>query len=71
LGAGWCSAATCAALLGPLYPKVSSLFKFCRVAINSASLDEVEDETQGSLKINIDTAGVDELDALPHRGRRH
>jgi competence ComEA-like helix-hairpin-helix protein len=41
---------------------------FCRAAINSASLDEVEDETQGSLKININTAGVDELDELPEVG---
>jgi competence ComEA-like helix-hairpin-helix protein len=41
---------------------------FWRAAINSASLDEVEDETQGSLKININTAGVDELDELPEVG---
>jgi Helix-hairpin-helix motif len=41
---------------------------FCRAAINSASPDEVEDETQGSLKININTAGVDELAELPEVG---
>ena len=41
---------------------------FCRAAINSASLDEVENEPRGSLKININTAGVDDLDELPEVG---
>jgi competence protein ComEA len=33
--------------------------------VYSASLEEVEDEVHGSLQININTAGVDELDELP------
>ncbi len=36
--------------------------------VYSASLEEVEDEAQGSLKININTADVDELDELPQVG---
>ena len=36
--------------------------------VYSASLEEVEDEAQGSLKININTANVDELDELPQVG---
>jgi competence protein ComEA len=36
--------------------------------VYSASLGEVEDETQGSLKINTNTADVDELDELPEVG---
>jgi competence protein ComEA len=36
--------------------------------VYSASLEEVEDEAQGSLKININTADIDELDELPEVG---
>jgi competence protein ComEA len=36
--------------------------------VYSASLEEVEDEAEGSLEININTAGVDELDELPQVG---
>ena len=36
--------------------------------VYSASLEEVEDEAQGSLKININTADADELDELPEVG---
>ena len=36
--------------------------------VYSASLEEVEDEAKGSLKININTADVDELDELPEVG---
>jgi competence protein ComEA len=36
--------------------------------VYSASLEEVEDKAQGSLKININTADVDELDELPEVG---
>ena len=36
--------------------------------VYSASLEEVEDEAQGSLKININTADVDDLDELPQVG---
>jgi competence protein ComEA len=36
--------------------------------VYSASLEEVEDEAQGSLQIDINTAGVDELDELPEVG---
>ncbi len=36
--------------------------------VYSASLEEVEDEARGSLKININTADVDELDELPEVG---
>ena len=36
--------------------------------VYSASLEEVEDEAQGSLKVNINTADVDELDELPEVG---
>jgi len=36
--------------------------------VYSASLEEVEDRSQGSLKININTADVDELDELPEVG---
>jgi competence ComEA-like helix-hairpin-helix protein len=36
--------------------------------VYSASLEEVEDEAQGSLLININTADVDELDELPEVG---
>ena len=36
--------------------------------VYSASLEEVEDDVQGSLQININTAGVDELDELPQVG---
>ena len=36
--------------------------------VYSASLEEVEDEARGSLKININTADVDELDELPQVG---
>ena len=36
--------------------------------VYSASLEEVEDEAEGSLEININTADVDELDELPQVG---
>ena len=36
--------------------------------VYSASLEEVENETQGSLQININTADVEELDELPEIG---
>jgi competence protein ComEA len=36
--------------------------------VYSASLEEVEAEAQGSLKVNINTADVDELDELPEVG---
>jgi competence protein ComEA len=36
--------------------------------VYSAALEEVEDEAQGSLKIDINTADVDELDELPEVG---
>ena len=36
--------------------------------VYSASLEEVEEESQGSLRININTADVDELDELPEVG---
>jgi competence protein ComEA len=36
--------------------------------VYSASLEEVENEAQGSLKVNINTADVDELDELPEVG---
>ena len=36
--------------------------------VYSASLEEVENEAQGPLKININTADVDELDELPQVG---
>ena len=36
--------------------------------VYSASLEEVEDESQDSLLININTADVDELDELPEVG---
>ena len=36
--------------------------------VYSASLEEVEDEAQGSLKVNINTAEADELDELPEVG---
>ena len=36
--------------------------------VYSTSLEEVEDEAEGSLEININTAGVDELDELPQVG---
>lgn len=36
--------------------------------VYSASLEEVEDEAQGSLQVNINTAGLDELDELPEVG---
>jgi competence protein ComEA len=36
--------------------------------VYSASLEEVEDEAQGSLKVNINTADVDELEELPEVG---
>jgi competence ComEA-like helix-hairpin-helix protein len=36
--------------------------------VYSASLEEVEDEAQGSLKVNINTADTDELDELPEVG---
>ena len=36
--------------------------------VYSASLEEVEDEAQGSLKVNINTADADELDELPEVG---
>ena len=36
--------------------------------VYSASLEEVEDEVQGSLQININTADADELDELPQVG---
>ena len=36
--------------------------------VYSASLEEVEDEAEGSLKIDINTADVDELDELPEVG---
>jgi competence protein ComEA len=36
--------------------------------VYSASLEEVEDEAQGSLQIDINTADVDELDELPEVG---
>ncbi len=36
--------------------------------VYSASLEEVEDEAQGSLIVNINTADVDELDELPEVG---
>ncbi len=36
--------------------------------VYSASLEEIEDDARGSLKININTADVDELDELPEVG---
>ena len=36
--------------------------------VYSASLEEVEDEVQDSLRININTADADELDELPQVG---
>jgi competence protein ComEA len=36
--------------------------------VYSASLEEVEAEAQGSLKVNINTADIDELDELPEVG---
>ena len=36
--------------------------------VYSASLEEVEDDSQGSLRINVNTAGVEELDELPQVG---
>jgi competence protein ComEA len=36
--------------------------------VYSASLEEVKDEAQGSLKVNINTADADELDELPEVG---
>jgi len=36
--------------------------------VYSASLEDVEDEARGSLKIDINTADVDELDELPQVG---
>src|ERR687893_1145723 len=36
--------------------------------VYSASLEEVEEEAQGSLKVNINTADADELDELPEVG---
>jgi competence protein ComEA len=36
--------------------------------VYSASLEEVEDKAQGSLRININTADIDELDELPEVG---
>ncbi len=36
--------------------------------VYSASLEEVEDEAWGSLKVNINTADADELDELPEVG---
>ena len=36
--------------------------------VYSASLEEVEDEAQGPLKVNINTADADELDELPEVG---
>jgi competence protein ComEA len=36
--------------------------------VYSAALEEVEDEAQGPLKVNINTADLDELDELPEVG---
>ena len=36
--------------------------------VYSASLEEVEDEARGSLKVKINTASADELDELPEVG---
>ena len=36
--------------------------------VYTASLEEVEDESQDSLQIDINTAGVEELDELPEVG---
>jgi competence protein ComEA len=36
--------------------------------VYTASLEQVEDESQGSLKVNINTADVEELDELPEVG---
>ena len=36
--------------------------------VYSAALEEVEDEAKGSLQIDINTAGADELDELPEVG---
>ena len=36
--------------------------------VYSASLEEVEDDAQGSLQVNINTADIDELDELPEVG---
>jgi competence protein ComEA len=36
--------------------------------VYSASLEEVEDDAQGSLQVNINTADLDELDELPEVG---
>jgi competence protein ComEA len=36
--------------------------------VYSAALEEVEDEAQGSLEIDLNTADVDELDELPEVG---
>jgi competence protein ComEA len=36
--------------------------------VYSASLEEVEDEARGSLKINVNTADAEELDELPEVG---
>ncbi len=36
--------------------------------VYTASLEQVEDETQGSLRVDINTADVEELDELPEVG---
>jgi competence protein ComEA len=36
--------------------------------VYKASLEEVEDESQGSLRVDINTADVEELDELPEVG---
>ena len=36
--------------------------------VYTASLEEVEDESQGSLRVDINTADVEELDELPEVG---
>ena len=36
--------------------------------VYTASLEQVEDESQGSLRVNINTADVEELDELPEVG---
>src|SRR3712207_7711478 len=52
-------------------PPRSTLFPYTtlfRSVVYSASLEDVEDEAEGSLEININTADVDELDELPQVG---
>jgi hypothetical protein len=51
---------------GALY--ASRVSEHAPQVVYSASLEEVEDESQGSLQININTADVDEVDELPEVG---